>query len=197
MDEKTKRQVRELTLKGLTKEEIAKALKIEVNEIETSDTDLKQDSIELYSALQRDLTKLTFKEMNKDNTDSSVILNAIKLQAELQEKKLDLEKVKSNAKTSKNYIYERDEEIVKAVKEKSLKDVAKDFNISELSVKQSIDHNDLNLSEELKTLSPSIISETIGLTKNMRLKILKDAFEKNLTREDVRQVVIKIKNEQR
>jgi transposase-like protein len=192
-----KERIRELKLKGLKDDEIAGALNIDVNDIPEDVIDIKQDTIDLYSALQRDLTKLTLKEMSKDNSDSSVILNAIKIQAELQEKKLALDNKYKESKVEKTYIYERDKEVYDALKQSSIEEVAKQFNVSTLSIKQAIDRHTLDLPEEMKVLSPSIISETIMLDKKTRLRILEDAVKKNLTRKEVREIVNNIKNKQR
>ncbi len=190
-------KIRELKLKGFKDDEIASALDISIKDIKPNAPDLKQDTIDLYSSLQRDLTQLHLKELKKENSDSNIILNAIKLQAELQEKKLALDTRYKSTEISKNYIYDRDKEIYLLSQNKPYKEVAKQFNISELSVKQALDRYSLNLSEELKTLSPSIISETYGLDKKTRLKILEDAVRRDLTRKDIREIVNKIKNEQR
>ena len=112
-----------------------------------------------------------------------------------KEKKLVLNRDFQTTKINKNYIYERDEEIAKS--NLPIEEIAKQFNISVLSVKQSIDRHDLNLPEELKALSPTIISETIGLDKKTRLKILEDAYTNNLKRKEIREMVNKMKNEVR
>lgn len=201
MDKLKENQVKSLILKGfneqeifkllpkLSKEEIKKIIKDKSGEKE----DLKQTSTNLYSQLQKDLAMLVFKEMKEPKRDSAVILNAIKLQAELQEKKLVLNRNIPTTKINKNYIYERDKEIAKS--NLPVEEIAKKFNISVLSVKQSIDRYNLGLSEELKLLSPTIISETIGLNKETRLKILEDAYKNNLKRNEVREMVNKMKNE--
>jgi hypothetical protein len=195
MENELKTKVKELSIKGFNKGEIAKMLKIDESSIELDEgTDINQNSEELYSALQKDLSKLVLTEMTKDGRDTSVILQAIKLQAELQEKKLTLRKV-SNVKISKSYIYDRDEEIVQLKKTLTDEEIAAKLNIGILSVKQALDRVSLNLPDELKTLSPTIISETKGLKKDMRLKILQDAYTNNLTRKDVREIANKIKNQ--
>jgi hypothetical protein len=200
MDKLKEEQVKSLILKGFNEQEISKMLPlIEKKEIKQLITDKPQDltltSTELYSQLQKDLSLLVFKEMKKDNRDSAVILNSIKLQADLQEKKLVLNRNIHATKINKNYIYERDEEIAKL--DLPIEEIAKKFNISVLSVKQSTDRYNLNLSEKLKELSPTIISETIGLDKKMRLKVLNHAYENNLKRKEVREMVNKLKNEAR
>jgi DNA-binding CsgD family transcriptional regulator len=192
MDDK----IKELAIKGFSKEEIAKMLKIKLEEINIEEKDITSNSEELYSALQKDLSKLVLTEMTKENRDTQVILNSIKLQAELQEKKLSLRKV-TDVKISKSYIYDRDDEIVNLKKTMTDKEIAEKLNIGVLSVKQAIDRNSLNLPDELKTLSPTIISETKGLKKEVRLKVLKDAYENNLKRKEIRDIVNKIKNKTR
>ena len=192
-----KSKIKELAIKGFNKEEIAKLLKLKEKEFELEEAgDITQNSEELYSALQKDLSKLVLTEMNKDNRDTQVILNSIKLQADLQEKKLSLRKI-SDVKISKSYIYDRDEEIVNLKKTITEKEIANKFNIGVLSVKQAIDRYNLNLPDKLKVLSPTIISETKGLKKELRLKVLTDAYNNNLKRKEVREIVNKIKNKTR
>ena len=200
MDTFTEEQIKSLILKGFNEQEIGKMLpkvkKEEIKEIlKNKPQDLIQTSTNLYSALQKDLSLLVLKEMKKENRDSAVILNAIRLQADLQEKKLTLNRNIKNTKINKSYIYERDEEIAKL--NLPIEEIAKQFNISALSVRQSIDRYNLNLPEKLKELSPTIISETIGLDKSTRLKILEDAYTNNLKRKEIREVVNKLKNEAR
>ncbi len=200
MDKFTEEQIKSLILKGFNEQEIGKMLpKVKKEEIEKiikdKSEDLKQTSTNLYSALQKDLSLLVLKEMKKDNRDSSIILNAIKLQADLQEKKLVLNRNIKNTKINKSYIYERDEEIAKS--NLPIEEIAKEFNISVLSIRQAKDRYGLNLSEHLKELSPTIISETIGLDKKTRLKILEDAYKNNLKRKEIREMVNKLKNEVR
>ena len=198
MEETIKNQAKSLFLKGFNKEEIAKILNLEIKELEDLNhiVEIKQNTFDLYNELQKDLSKLVFTEMKKDTRDNQVILNAIKLQAELQEKKVIIIGEKMNmTKISKNYIYERDEEIAKLKQTLSEEQIAQKLNISVLSVKQGIDRHNLNLPEELKVLSPTIISETIGLPEKTRLKILNDAHKNNYTRNEIREIVNSIKNE--
>ena len=200
MDKFTEEQIKSLILKGFNEQEIGKMLpkvkKEEIKEIlKNKPQDLIQTSTNLYSALQKDLSLLVLKEMKKDNRDSAVILNAIRLQADLQEKKLVLNRNIQNTKINKSYIYERDEEIAKL--NLPIEEIAKKFNISVLSVRQAKDRYGLNLPDKLKELSPTIISETIGLDKNTRLKILEDAYTNNLKRKEIREMVNKLKNEVR
>lgn len=194
MDNSTKTKIQELFIKGFGKEEISKLLKIKEEEIEIDiDQDITKNSELLYSALQKDLSKLVLTEMNRESRDTSVILNAIKLQADLQEKKLGLKRV-TDVRISKNYIYDRDEEIINLKKTMTDEEIAEKFNIGVLSVRQAIDRNSLNLPDQLKTLSPTIISETKGLDKETRIKILNDAYNNNLKRKEIRDLVNKIKN---
>jgi hypothetical protein len=194
MDNLNKARVKELAIKGFNKEEIAKLLKLKEEEIVLEEVgDITANSELLYSALQKDLAKLVLTEMNKDSRDTNVILSSIKLQAELQEKKLNLRQV-TDVRVSKNYIYDRDEEIANLSKTMKKEDIAKKFEIGIQSVNQAIDRYSLNLTDELKTLSPTIISETIGLEKEMRIKVLKDAYTNKLTRKQVRDISTKIKN---
>ena len=196
-------KIKSLLIKGFIPEEISKIIRnsdIEkIKEIKIPE-ELPQKSIELYSELQKDLSKLVLKEMSKDFPENNIIFNSIKLQAELQEKKLSLsmDRGGSNSKIKKDYIYERDEEIVKLIKGGAPEqEIAKTFNVSVLSVKQALDRKELNLSEELKTLSPSIISETSRLDNKTRMSILNDAFDRKLTRNEVRKIVNDIKNKSR
>lgn len=193
-------KIKSLLIKGFSKKEVAKILKIKEEDIkENKNEDINQESIELYSELQKDLAKLSLSELSKENRDVGSILNAIKLQAELQEKKLILTKnLLTLGKINKSYIYDRDEDISKmAEKGVDYIEIAKKYNISVLSVKQAIDRINLKLPEELKELNPTIISETKGLDKKMRLNILEDAYKNKLTRKEVRNIVIKLKNESR
>ena len=204
MDELTKSKAKGLFLKGFTKEEVGNLLSIsdlasleEFSRMQAGiDVDLNQSSSEFYSELQKDLSKLVFTEMNKTTRDSSVILNAIKLQAELQEKKLAVNKKIDLVKITKNYIQDREQEINTLHGQgKSIIELAKQFNVSPLSIKHSLDRIQLDLPAELFELNPSIITETIGLTKEDRLKVLTAAKANNYTRKSVRELVNTIKNE--
>jgi len=184
-----------LKRRGFNNQEVAKILKINQNEIKEQKLDIVQDSIELYSEMQKDLSKVILTEMNKkDKQDSTIILNSIRLQADLQEKKLVLNK-KSSSKISKNYIYERDQEIYKLIKQGvNESEVAKKFNIGILSVRASVDRAKLDLPEHLRELSPSVISETKALPKDKRIELIEKAYTNNLGREQVRKLVNEIKN---
>lgn len=194
MDNLNKTRVQELAIKGFNREEIAKLLKLKEEEVILDEVgDITENSELLYSALQKDLSKLVLTEMNKDARDTGVILNAIKLQADLQEKKLGLKRV-TDVRISKSYIYDRDEEIVLLKKTLTDEEIAEKLKMSVLTVRQAIDRHSLNLPDQLKTLSPTIISETKGLDRDMRLKILNDAYNNNIKRKEIRDIVNKIKN---
>ncbi|MCK9370050.1 hypothetical protein M0R04_09115 [Candidatus Dojkabacteria bacterium] len=204
-----KNQIESLILKGFNKEEIKSLLKITDDKLinkcikDSINANIDDNSIKLYSELQKDLSKLVFTEMQgKEKRDPNVILNAVKLQAELQEKKLVLNKnsikVKGSfnpSKISKDYIYERDAEIVK-LKEQGIpnKDIADKFSISEMSILWATDRHSLNLPEHLKTLSPSIVTETKGLSRDERIRLLQKAYDDKLTKMNVRELVNSIKN---
>ncbi|MFA6023546.1 MAG: hypothetical protein WC781_05650 [Candidatus Pacearchaeota archaeon] len=199
-----KGKIKSLTLKGFSKEEILKLLGISEEQFKENETekiigDINTETSEYYSELQKDLSKLVITELNNEgNRDSNVILNAIKLQAGLQEKKLFLGR-KGETKISKDYIYERDKE-VKKLKDngKTDKQISEELNLDILSVRQAIDRNDLNIPEEIKErLSPSVITETKGLDKKRRMEILQQAVDENLKRNDIRKMVNEIKNESR
>lgn len=198
-------RIKGLVLKGFTKEEIAKLVNISVEDVSSNlegikvSEDINVSSVEYYAELQKDLSKLVFTEMNKETRDSNVILNSIKLQASLQEKKLFLGRRSGETKVSKDYIYERDKDVQK-LKDKGMndEDIAKELDMHILSVKQSLDRNSLNLSEEWKCkLSPSVITETKGIDIKQRMEILQQAYDENLKRNDVRKMVNEIKNEGR
>jgi hypothetical protein len=209
-DQTLKNQIKSLLLRGFNKEEIKSLLNLGDDKLinrcikESSNSNIDDNSVELYSELQKDLSKLVFTEMqNKDKKDPTVILNAIRLQAELQEKKINISKGnKGNReaaiKISKKYIYDRDEEIAN-LKEQGLPavEIASKFGISEVSVGWSIDRFNLSLPEHLKVLSPSTISETMGIPKEDRITLLQQALDKGLTKMQVREIVNNIKNQMR
>lgn len=206
MDVSIKAKVKSLLLKGFNKEEIKVLLNNNDEKLinrcikETNSMDIGENSVELYSELQKDLSKLVFNEMNnKEKKDPNVILNAIKLQSELQEKKIMLTHGKGKhaepIKVSKQYIYERDQEIVKLIQQGVHKsEIAKRFNISEMTITWAMDRVNLNLPENLKVLGPTIICETMGLEREERLKLLKQALDQGLTKMQMRDIVTGIKN---
>ena len=204
VDELTKGKVKGLLLKSFNKEEIVSILKIPLEDVEKILVEfikmpLQENSAELYSELQKDLSKLVLTELNKQDRDSGVVLNAIKLQVEIQEKKLGLlNKSADSSKISKDYIYERDEKMNEQHKKgKSVEEIAAAFNVSPLSVTQAIDRCNLELPAELKTLSPTIIAETTfdGIDKQTRLKVLWQAYNNKLTRKQVREMMTKLKGD--
>jgi len=206
MDSATKTKIKSLLLQNFTDDEVARLLKIDKKDVsivaeELSNMPMQENSTEYYNELQKSLSKLVMTEMNKEGRDSNVVLNSIKLQADIQEKKLTLNKaIKSIEKVSKDYIYERDEKMYELFKQGSSEaDIALKFSVSTLTVKSAIDRCSLNLPAELKTLSPTIIAETFitGMDKDQRMKLLWNAYNNSLTRAQVRAQVNEIKNEAR
>ena len=206
MDSATKTKIKSLLLQNFTDDEVARLLKIDKKDVsivaeELSNMPMQENSTEYYNELQKSLSKLVMTEMNKEGRDSNVVLNSIKLQTDIQEKKLTLNKaIKSIEKVSKDYIYERDEKMYELFKQGSSEaDIALKFSVSTLTVKSAIDRCSLNLPAELKTLSPTIIAETFitGMDKDQRMKLLWNAYNNSLTRAQVRAQVNEIKNEAR
>lgn len=206
MDSATKTKIKSLLLQNFTDDEVARFLKIDKKDIsivaeELSGKPMQENSTEYYNELQKSLSKLVMTEMNKEGRDSNVVLNSIKLQADIQEKKLTLNRaIKGNERVSKDYIYERDEKMYELFKQGSSEgDIALKFSVSTLTVKNAIDRCSLNLPAELKTLSPTIIAETFitGMDKDQRMKLLWNAYNNSLTRAQVRAQVNEIKNEAR
>ena len=205
LDELTKGKVKGLLLKSFNKEEIASLLQVPIADVEKISKEfikmpLQENSAELYSELQKDLSKLVLTEINREGRDSGVVLNAIRLQVEIQEKKLGLlnNKRMDPSKISKDYIYERDEKMNELYKKgKKITDIATEFKVSNLSVEQAIDRCSLELPDELKTLSPTIIAETqfSGIDRAIRLKVLRNAYDNHLTRKQVREIMVTIKGE--
>lgn len=205
MNQILKNKIKSLILKGFNKEEIKLMLKIQpehlplLDEMFEAPSNLNQDSVDLYSELQKDLSRLVFVETNNEKKDPAVILNAIKLQAELQEKKIILNKTKnqnfSKEKISKDYLYKRDEEIAELKKQGlSNEEIGKQFGVSAMTVYWALDRYELNIPEELKMLSPSIINETKGLPKDKRIELLIKAKQENINKSQMRQLVNNIKN---
>ncbi len=211
-DHNLRAKIKSLLLKGFNKEEIKVLLDLKDDKIinkclkQNSSNNISSNSVEFYSELQKDLSKVVLNEMsNKEKKDSGVILNAIKLQAELQEKKIFLSKGaipisvanknKNNLKISRDYIYERDQRIAQAKNEGIPNaEIAKMFNISEMSLTWAKDRVELNLPEHLKQLNPTIVCETMGLKREERLDILEKALELGLTKSQVRNIVNERKN---
>ena len=213
-----KQRVRGLIIKGFGKEEIHKITKLDddlidqvISDMSSGEGDLSKNSIDLYSELQKDLAKLVMLESgtSKDGgkRDAGTILNAIKLQAELQEKKIQLQamgnrngKTLSLEKISKGYISDRDKEILDHRRlGLGFDELAKKFGMSKSSINQAIDRASLELPQDLQQeeISPSLISETRGLDKDTRIKIIRDALAQGLDRMQIRNMVNKIKNETR
>jgi hypothetical protein len=205
-DPNLKNKINSLLLRGFNKDEIKSLLNITDDKLinksikEKTSQHIDDNSFELYSELQKDLSKLVFTEMNsKDKKDSNVILNAIKLQSELQEKKINIKKGKvKSEKVSKDFIHDRDSEILK-LKSQGMpdRDIAQKFGISEISLIWAIHRATLNLPDNLKDLGPSLITETRGLPRNQRIKLLQQSKEEGWTRNQMRDIVTNIKNESR
>jgi len=203
-NELDKQRIRGLIIKGFGKEEIIKITSLkegsiqEVIESMASDTpDISKNSVDLYSELQKDLAKLVMLETGKEKRDAGTILSAIKLQAELQDKKLQLQSNRGiiTDKISKRYITERDKEILKEYNiNKDFDAVAKKFGIGKSSVSHAIDRATLEIPEDIQDVSPSIISETRGLDKDTRIKMIRDYKKKKMNRKEIRNMVTKIKN---
>lgn len=206
MDTIIKTKIKGLLLQNFSNDEVAKILNINQDEISSVAGELAlmpmtENSTEYYKELQKELSKLVLTELNKSDRDSNVILNAIKLQTEIQEKRLALNKViKGNEKISKDYIYERDEKMYEMYKQgSSISEIALKFSVGNLTVEDAIDRCSLELPDELKTLNPTIIAETYinGIDKEARMKLLWNAYYNNLTRAQIREQVNEIKNEAR
>ena len=206
-NELDKQRIRGLIIKGFGKEEIEKITKLQSTLIDevtngciADRVDVTKSAVDLYSELQKDLAKLVMLETNKDKRDAGTILNAIKLQAELQEKKLQLQSkgVSSMEKISKNYIKKRDEEILEAkTNGATIEELIKTFDMSKSSINQSIDRASLELPDDLSEVNPSLISETRGLPKETRITIIRKALEEGLDRTQVRAMTNILKNETR
>lgn len=197
MEEYEETKVKSLLLRGFTKEEICKLLSVKIDDLKDIkiDDDINKSSSALFTDLQKDLAKLVYKQM--DTGDGTLVLNAIKLQAELQDKKLALSKSFSTAtKVSRSLIKDRDKEIEELInKGISKKDVATKFNISETIIDRAIDRCSLNLPDDMwEGLEATTISETAGLDRALRLKVLEEAFKNNYSKRKVREVVTQIKN---
>ena len=100
-DKLFKNKIKSLLLKGFTKEEITQLLQLDsskektiakaIKEFETAD--INESSVDYYSDMQKDLSKLVFTEMNKkDNKDRAIIVQAIKLEGGRQEKNIIIER---------------------------------------------------------------------------------------------------------
>jgi hypothetical protein len=193
-------KIKGLLLRGFTMEEISKLVDMPMIELQDIkiDTDLNVNSSALFTDLQKDLAKLVFKEMQKTDGDGGLILNAIRLQAELQDKKVMLNKsMVSTTKLSRSFIKDRDKEIEKMYKSGiSKEEVAKQLGISAIIVERALDRCSLGLSDELwEGLDATAITETAGLENTIRLKVLEEAYKNNYSKRKIREIVTKIKND--
>jgi len=190
--------IKSLILKGFSSDEIIKltktskkAIKEVLNELDSKS--MRERSEDFYTDLQRDLSRLVLTEMGKDNRDTASILKALKLQADLQDKKVGL--TIDTSKLSKDYLYDRDEKIKEVCEKEGIESAMKEFNLSKLSIEQSLDRASLEFQGK-RQLAPSIISETIGLPIKARVKVLNEALNNALSRHQVRKLVTDIKNNQ-
>jgi len=205
-NELDKQRIKGLIIKGFGKEEINKITNLDIKLIDEVTNgcivdrgDTTKSAVDLYSELQKDLAKLVMLETNKDKRDAGVILNAIKLQAELQEKKLNLSKGSSSIPhISKNYIKKRDDEILEAKNSgATIEELTKTFDMSKSSINQALDRAQLELPDDLSDANPSLISETRGLPKEARITIIRKALKEGLDRSQIRAMSNTLKNETR
>ena len=192
-------KIKGLLLRGFTMDEISKLLDIPVDEMKDIkiETDLTINSSALFTDLQKDLAKLVFKEMQRTDGDGNLVLNAVRLQAELQDKKVMLSKsMVPTTKLSRSFIKDRDKDIEKLYKSGFLKeDIAKQIGVSAIIIERALDRCELGLSDELwEGLDATIITETAGLDKNTRLKVLEEAYKNNYNKRKIRDIVTQIKN---
>ena len=202
-------RIRSLLVKGFTVDEVKKMTGLNEKQIKPiaesiKGGDINQGSIDLYNELQRDLSKLVLLETQEGTKrDTNAILNAIKLQVELQEKKLQLNatitgKSFSADKVSKDYIGTRDKEILEMRNNGSdLSEIAKITGMSPSSINQALDRATLALPDDLIGINPSIITETRGMPLDARIDILRKAKEQKLNRNQVRALTNQLKNETR
>lgn len=193
-------KVKGLLLRGFTMEEVSKLLDIPIEDMQEIklDADVNVNSSALFTDLQKDLAKLVLKEMQKTDGDGNLILNSIRLQAELQDKKVMLNKsMMPTTKLSRSFIKDRDKEIEKMYKTGIEKeDIAKQLGISAIIVERALDRCSLGLSDELwEGLDATVITETAGLDNSIRLKILEEAYKNNYSKRKIRELVVQIKNE--
>jgi len=200
MDNYLETKIKGLLLRGFGTDEISKLLDIPIEDMENIkiDADLNVNSSALFTDLQKDLAKLVLKEMQKTDGDGSLMLNAIRLQAELQDKKVMLSKTMvSTTKLSRSFIKDRDKEIEKLCKEgMEKKDIAIKLGVSLVIIERALDRCSLGLSDELwEGLDATTITETAGLDSSIRLKILEDAYKNKYNKRKIREIVTQIKNE--
>jgi hypothetical protein len=77
------------------------------------------------------------------------------------------------------------------------KKIAQVTGMSESSVNQALDRAKLELPDDLLGINPSIITETRGLSQEVRIDILRQAKQDGLNRNQVRSLVNQFKNESR
>jgi DNA-directed RNA polymerase specialized sigma subunit len=199
MDNYLETKIKGFLLRGFSKEEVSKMLNVPLEDVQSIQIgdDVSVNSSALFTDLQKDLAKLVLKEMQNTNGDGALILNAIKLQAELQDKKLMLSKsMVTTTKLSRSFVKDRDKEIERLFKDGNTKDIiAKKLGISQIIVERALDRCNLGLSDELwEGLDATVITETAGLDNATRLKILEEAYKNNYSKRKVRDIVIQIKN---
>ena len=201
MDSYMETKIKGLLLKGFTLDEVSKLLDIPMEDMQgiKIDSDISVNSAALFTDLQKDLSKLVLKEMQKNDADGNLILNAIKLQSELQDKKVMLNKsMVPTTKLSRSFIKDRDKEIEKLYKTGVDKnDIAKQLGVSAIIIERALDRCALGLPDELwEGLDATIVTETAGLDNTLRLKVLEEAYKNNYSKRKVRDIVTQIKNEQ-
>ena len=199
-------RIRSLLIKGFTIDEIKKMTKLDVKQIKSiaetvQGSDINQGSIDLYTELQRDLSKLVLLETQEgQKRDTNAILNAIKLQAELQEKKIQLNSTMQGkefnpTKVSSDFISTRDKEILEMEqKGMTFEEIAKAVGISISGVNQALDRAKLQLPDDLIDINPSLITETRGLAIEARIDVLRRAKKDKLNRNQVRALTNQLKN---
>jgi hypothetical protein len=202
-------RIRSLLIKGFTIDEVKKMTKLDDAQIKKvaeslNSSNINESSIDLYTELQRDLSKLVLIEtQDGQKRDTNAILSVIKLQAELQEKKIQLDatikgKSFNTEKVSNDYIITRDKEILEMEKQgKNFAEIAKELGMSPSSVNQALDRAKLALPDDLIGINPSFITETRGLGTALRIDILRKTKEDKMNRNQVRAWVNKLKNESR
>jgi len=200
MDNYIENKIKGLLLRGFGKEEVSKLLDIPIEEMSAIaiDTDVNINSSALFTDLQKDLAKLVLKEMQKNEGDGNLILNAIKLQAELQDKKVMLNKSGvPTTKISRSFIKERDLQIHKMHQLGNAKNIiAQQLGVSLPIVERALDRCALNLPDEIwESLDATIISETYGLPTPIRIKLLNEAHINNYNKRKIRDIVTQMKNE--
>ena len=201
MEDYIETKVKGLLLRGFTMDEISKLLDMPIKDLQhiKIEGDMTAHSSALFTDLQKDLAKLVLKEMQKGDGDGNLILNAVRLQAELQDKKVMLTKsMTSTTKLSRSFIKDRDKEIEKLFNTPGIgkNDIAKQLGISLVIVERALDRCSIGLSDELwEGLDATSITETAGLDNASRLKILQEAYKNNYSKRKIREIVTQMKNE--